>query len=170
MKQEHPMTPGVLVSGDVEVISEERAAFEAWFFVEHNLTKLWNGRSYDCSITQGAWIGWQAKAKRQAAPAPAEQEVPSGYVMVLATELECALDCVTSDEPFYAARELRDIIAKAHPAPAPAERVGQEPYAWVQKLPVEEHQPSKPWRDEKTATLSRYTPPPALACPTGFWR
>jgi hypothetical protein len=60
-----------------------------------------------------------------------EQAVPSGYVMVLAAELESALDCVTSNEPFYAARELRDIIAKAQLAPAPAERVGQEPFAWA---------------------------------------
>jgi len=58
------------------------------------------------------------------------QAVPSGYVMVLAAELESALDCVTSNEPFYAARELRDIIAKAQPAPAPAERVEQEPVEW----------------------------------------
>lgn len=52
---------------------------------------------------------------------------------------------------------------------APAERVGQEPYAWVQKLPVEEHQPSKPVRDEKNGyVIPLYTAPQPSPAPASI--
>jgi hypothetical protein len=90
-----------------------RKEFEAWFFAENALTNHWNGKNYDCSLTQGAWMGWQASRASLIVVAP-KYDIPE----ISAKEsMEMGPDEYEAQENLagvidYVARQYREAITK----------------------------------------------------------